>query len=90
MINARPHRNGSTPDHFKSASRDLMTAGAALLEAHRSLVLDVFHGRNYQHLPPVDQDGERDLDMRLLTQLQQANKLIEDLAIAVHRAALSN
>ena len=50
MINARPHLNGSSCKDFADAYGAINAAEEAIQDAMRELSMNVFHGRNYQHI----------------------------------------
>lgn len=86
-INARPQLNGNTVEDFTAAFYALTAAEKAVAEAIQSLTLNVFHGRNYQHLP-VDLSWQANTIDRaevekLRTSLRQIAALKLDIVAAI-------
>ena len=50
MINARPHINGNTREHFEDAYNALVEAMRKVQDARDVLSDNVLNGRNYQHV----------------------------------------
>ena len=87
MIYARPNMNGNSRQHFLAAATSLNKAANAAERAMHDLQMDVFHGRNYQTVPEVDQERARVNDDKLVAEAYQSIQNLKDLYEQVLRRA---
>lgn len=71
-INARPNLNGNDPQTFRDEAQDLKKSVVMTEGALNVLMMDVFHGRNYQHCPTHSESiKSRDRDLAQVLVMQQ-------------------
>jgi hypothetical protein len=78
-LNAMPHPNGNTPKHFEDAGIALSNALINVKDAMATIQLDIIHSRNYQHLPEGVAWNARKKDMKVLTEVRQAQNKLHEL-----------
>jgi len=80
-INARPNLNGNDSQTFRDEAQDLKNAVAMAEGALNVLMMDVFHGRNYQHcLTHSESIKSRDRDLARVLVMQQNLKDMKKMA----------
>jgi hypothetical protein len=62
-MNAKAHINGNSPRDFVLAQEKLADAINQMQDALRTVRVDLFHGRNYQHLPEEARFDARQEDL---------------------------
>lgn len=55
-LSAKPQPNGNHRDHFADAYMEIKAAQRAVEKARATVMWNVLHGRNYQHLVSGDVD----------------------------------
>ncbi len=88
-ISARPHINGNCPQDFDDAARKLFNA-AHDFNVALSVLDEVFHGRNYQHLSDRTAKLRQQEDKLMLAELRDAAQRTTKLAELVLYAGKEN
>lgn len=83
IIKARPGRNSSPPHHFTAAAYALLADARRLEETIQHHLPEIFHGRNYQHLPEGEQLAERQRDIQQMLDLRRAATSLRDMGNAL-------
>lgn len=88
MINAKPQLNGNPEKDFMDAALKLSQAIGQVEAALQNINANVFHGRNYQHIPEWQEAAARggdDTQMKFayeaVSKLQYLAKQIADKAL---------
>ena len=87
MINARPHINGNTSEHFEEAYNALVEAMRKVQNARDVLSNNVLNGRNYQHIAVLESGEKLNADRRrAFADVAMVVDLLESLAADVANA----
>jgi hypothetical protein len=82
MLNAKPNRNGDTPETFKRHGRAVHAAANALTEALATMRSEVMHGRNYQ--TSSNPEAARHVDMARVDSYLTAALAVSELGIEIY------
>jgi hypothetical protein len=90
MLNARPHINGNTPEHFAEAYVAVNDALMAVQKAREAVMANVVNGRNYQHLGAGAFDMQQFDANRIKDDFYRLQRLLGDLGSDIVNAHLDH
>lgn len=85
-VRAKPGINGNSADDFEGHARAIFDSVADLEAVLRS-AMEVFHGRNYQHLPGAEAMSARNQDVAKMHHVFKWLEEVKGLALAINGAS---